>query len=57
MHLLPYKGLYVLTNVLGVAMAMYKCKSMGLLPLYSSDWVSLLPIPTPAEVSVPAFVV
>ena len=33
---------YVAMNLLGLAMGMYKCATMGLLPLTSSDWVRLL---------------
>ena len=33
---------FVAMNLLGLAMGMYKCATMGLLPLTSSDWVRLL---------------
>jgi hypothetical protein len=34
------KIVYVLGNLLNIAMAMYKCHSMGLLPTHSSDWLA-----------------
>jgi hypothetical protein len=45
------KLLYVLLNLLGVAAVGYKLRVMGLLPLTSADWVSLLPSRHPAEFS------
>jgi hypothetical protein len=33
---------YLAMNLLGLAMGLYKCATMGLLPLTSSDWVVLL---------------
>ena len=40
--LLPRLG-YVLLNLVGVAVVIWKVRAMGLLPLTSADWVSLLP--------------
>jgi hypothetical protein len=34
---------YVLLNLLGVGMVFYKLRAMGLVPVTSADWVSLLP--------------
>ena len=31
---------YILGNLINIAMAMYKCHSMGLLPTHSSDWLA-----------------
>ena len=33
---------YILANLLGLAMAMYKCHTMGLLPTAQSDWVEFM---------------
>ena len=33
----------------GLAMALYKLNSMGLLPTHASDWVSGMKPPTPVE--------
>lgn len=48
-NILKWKLAYVAVNMIGLAMALYKCNSLGLLPLSSSDWVHLLPIKTPEE--------
>jgi hypothetical protein len=34
---------YVLLNLVGVGIVAWKLRAMGLLPLTSADWVSLLP--------------
>jgi hypothetical protein len=36
------KMVYFVSNLLGIALALYKCSSMGLLPTHSSDWLSFL---------------
>ena len=41
--LLVPKLMFVALNLVGVAVVMYKLRVMGLLPLTSADWVSLLP--------------
>ena len=33
---------YILANLLGLALAMYKCHTMGLLPTSQSDWVEFM---------------
>jgi len=33
---------YALGNVMGVAMAVYKCQVMGLLPTHASDWLAFV---------------
>ena len=33
---------YILANLLGLALAMYKCHTMGLLPTAQSDWVEFM---------------
>ena len=43
-NLMKWKLAFVGVNLVGLAMALYKCNSLGLLPLSSSDWVHLLPI-------------
>ncbi|KAF5401763.1 hypothetical protein PHET_05018 [Paragonimus heterotremus] len=42
---------YVLGNVVMIALAMYKCHSMGLLPTYASDWLAFVDQPLSAELS------
>lgn len=37
------KLIFVGLQILGVAVALYKCSTMGLLPLTSADWVGYLP--------------
>ena len=39
---LVQKIVYFVSNLLGIALALYKCSSMGLLPTHSSDWLSFL---------------
>ena len=38
------KMIFVSLQVLALGVAVYKCSTMGLLPLTSADWVSLLPV-------------
>ncbi len=38
------KLIYLSLQLLAFGVAVYKCSTMGLLPLTSSDWVSYLPI-------------
>ena len=42
-NLTPAKALFLLINAVGVGIFLYKLRSLGLLPLTSADWVSLLP--------------
>ena len=37
---LGQKVVFVLGNLVGLALAMYKCHSMGLLPTHASDWLA-----------------
>ncbi len=37
---LGQKAVFVLGNLANVALAMYKCHSMGLLPTHASDWLA-----------------
>ena len=37
---LGQKMVFVLGNLVGLALAMYKCHSMGLLPTHASDWLA-----------------
>ena len=37
------KLLYIALNLVGAAVIMWKFKAMGLLPITSADWVSMLP--------------
>lgn len=45
------KIVYLIGNCLGVALALYKCQSMGLLPTHDSDWLDFLPTPERLEYS------
>ena len=47
---LPKLG-FVLLNLLGVGIVAWKLRAMGLLPVTSADWVSLLPARHAAEFS------
>ena len=33
------KGMFVLANVMGIALAVYKFNNMGVLPTHKSDWL------------------
>lgn len=39
---------YLIGNLMGLALAVYKCQSMGLLPTHASDWLAFI---EPPEVS------
>ncbi|XP_063236870.1 ER membrane protein complex subunit 4 [Bacillus rossius redtenbacheri] len=41
-HAMGQKFVYLLGNVICVAVALYKCHSMGLLPLHTSDWLAFV---------------
>mmetsp|Transcript_6878 Transcript_6878/g.12151 ORF Transcript_6878/g.12151 Transcript_6878/m.12151 type:complete len:186 (-) Transcript_6878:30-587(-) len=47
--LLQAKLMFIALNGVGLAFAMYKLGQMGLLPLNSSDWISLLTVREPQE--------
>ncbi|CAH8631696.1 unnamed protein product [Heterobilharzia americana] len=49
--------MYVLGNLVILALAMYKCHTMGLLPTYASDWLSFIEPPQAAEWSAGGHVV
>lgn len=49
-HILQ-KLIYLLGNIAAVAVALYKCHSMGLLPTHPSDWLDFLEDPIRAEFS------
>ncbi len=36
------KMVFFLGNVVNIALALYKCHSMGLLPTHSSDWLAFV---------------
>eukprot|EP01035_Chromulina_nebulosa_P019528 gene19528-25425_t len=48
--LLP-KLIFIALQILSIAVALYKCSTMGLLPLTSADWTSLIPDKTYLEVA------
>lgn len=33
---------YLIGNLMGLALAVYKCQSMGLLPTHASDWLAFI---------------
>ncbi|XP_075911242.1 ER membrane protein complex subunit 4, partial [Petromyzon marinus] len=35
-------AVYLVGNVLGLALAVYKCQAMGLLPTHASDWLAFI---------------
>uniref|UniRef100_A0A3Q4NBN6 ER membrane protein complex subunit 4 n=1 Tax=Neolamprologus brichardi TaxID=32507 RepID=A0A3Q4NBN6_NEOBR len=41
---------YLIGNLLGSALAIYKCQSMGLLPTHSSDWLAFIDPPQRMEI-------
>lgn len=47
--LLFQKFVYMLGNVLGLFLALYKCSSMGLLPTHQSDWLAFIEEPRRME--------
>lgn len=45
------KLIYIIGNLAGIALALYKCKSMGLLPTHPSDWLDFVEPPQRIEFS------
>ncbi|KAI7697787.1 ER membrane protein complex subunit 4 [Sarcoptes scabiei] len=45
------KLIYLIGNLIGIALALYKCKSMGLLPTHPSDWLDFVEPPKRIEFS------
>ena len=45
------KLIYLALNILGLAMALYKTHTMGLLPVTSADWTSYIPDKMFTEIS------
>lgn len=45
------KFIYLLGNLGCIALALYKCKSMGLLPTHASDWLDFVESPQRIEYS------
>lgn len=41
-HAVGQKLVYLLGNIVSVALALYKCHSMGLLPSHTSDWLAFV---------------
>lgn len=41
-HTILHKFVYLLGNLACLGLALYKCRSMGLLPTHSSDWLDFL---------------
>ena len=42
-NILMAKLIYIALNIVGLLIVLWKIRAMGLLPLTSADWVSLLP--------------
>lgn len=40
---------YLIGNLLGLALAIYKCQAMGLLPTHASDWLAFVETPQRVE--------
>lgn len=38
-------AVYIFGNLIILLLAMYKCHTMGLLPTYTSDWLSFIQAP------------
>ena len=49
--LLFQKFVFFIGNLMGLALALYKCSSMGLLPTHQSDWLAFVNEPTRYEFS------
>jgi ER membrane protein complex subunit 4 len=41
-HLIGQKFVFLIGNLVNLAVAVYKCQSMGLLPTHSSDWLAFV---------------
>lgn len=50
-----HKLVYFLGNLTNLALALYKCQSMGLLPTYNSDWIAFADQQTQMEMTVGGF--
>jgi hypothetical protein len=50
-----HKIIYLLGNLTHLALALYKCQSMGLLPTYNSDWIAFADQQTQMEMTVGGF--
>lgn len=50
------KLIYLAIQILALGMALYKCSTMGLLPITSADWTNLIPSKVYQEISaIPKF--
>jgi len=49
------KGVYVVMNILGLALGIWKINGMGLLPTTRSDWLAWETAREPLEIAIPAF--
>mmetsp|Transcript_19822 Transcript_19822/g.62946 ORF Transcript_19822/g.62946 Transcript_19822/m.62946 type:complete len:167 (-) Transcript_19822:62-562(-) len=52
--LAQFKARYLLLNLAVLGIGLWKCNSIGLLPVKSSDWITLIPDFQAAELSAPA---
>lgn len=50
-HAAGQKFVYFLGNIVNIALALYKCQSMGLLPTHASDWLAFVQPQSPLEFS------
>lgn len=54
-RLLGQKFVFIVGQLVGVALGLYKCQSMGLLPTHQSDWLAFVQPQTPLEYSAGGF--
>lgn len=47
-----FKLVFIIGNFTHLALALYKCQSMGLLPTYNSDWIAFADQQTHMEMTV-----
>ncbi|XP_014249692.1 ER membrane protein complex subunit 4 [Cimex lectularius] len=50
-HAAGQKFVYFIGNIVNIALALYKCQSMGLLPTHASDWLAFVDPQIPMEYS------
>ena len=51
-HHILQKMVFILSNFILIAMALYKCNAMGLLPIHPSDWIAFASPKTRMEFAV-----
>lgn len=56
-HALVQRFIYLLGNLANLALALYKCQSLGLLPTHSSDWLAFVQPQSRMQVSLGGLVI